>query len=359
MQNIQVISEKILNGPIKQGHNPILQMDSGFLELLATLTQNSESKFVGLPMFQDAKKTENGDLIESKFVELPMIQDSKDTENVEVTEDILQKALVHFWVSNGAPPILENLQISNEASLKIENVLKSIQLNQNQMIETNQNENRLSTNELPFIKEFELKTNEQNGLLVEKLVIETEDTHEIQKHFKVLSQPLKLKEVIKKEELSNVNQSIKPQFEELINKDLKLTSSQMNEFKQSIEEMQAVIEQMSKKNDQTIIFKLKPEGLAEIVIKFEQKLGKVVLDISTSNRMVEQLIQKELPNLRDSLKSLQMEVNLNEMSFKHHSDQSQQPKYYQERQVVRFVEEEINEDSIVLVPQSYGFNTYV
>lgn len=334
MQNIQMICEKILNGPTTQTLNPAIQVDTGFLDILASLTQNTESN----------------------LVELPTIKDSKNEEKVEVSDELIQKVLMDFWISNGSIPINDKVQITNEELSKIENILKLNHTNQNQMIEFTQGDQAIVNDTLVNEKVFKLK--EMIRLNPEKIVIETSEKNEIQKHFKVLNQPFKLKEIIKNDELNSNNQLIKPEFE-ILSKDVKLTNLQMNEFKQSIEEMQAVIEGMSKKEDQTIVFKLKPEGLAEIVIKFEQKLGKVVLDISTPNKMVEQLIQKELPNLRDSLKSFQMEVNLNEMNFKNHSDQSQQPKYFQERQVVQIHEEDLIEETIVLVPQSYGFNTYV
>lgn len=333
MQNIQMICEKILSGPTTQVLNPMIQVDTGFLDILASLTQSTESN----------------------LVELPTIKDSKSEEKVEVTDEMIQKALMHLLISNGSAPINDKVQITNEELSKIENILKLNHTNQNQMIEFSQGDQAIENGNLVNEKEFKL--NEMISLNPEKIVIETGENNEIQKHYRVLNQPIRLKEIIKNDEFNSINQTIKPEFE--LSKEVKLTNLQMNEFKQSIEEMQAVIEGMSKKEDQTIVFKLKPEGLAEIVIKFEQKLGKVVLDISTPNKMVEQLIQKELPNLRDSLKSFQMEVNLNEMSFKNHSGQSQQPKYFQERQVVQVHEEDLIEETIVLVPQSYGFNTYV
>lgn len=333
MQNIQMICEKILSGPTTQVLNPAIQVDTGFLDILASLTQDTDSN----------------------LIELPMMKDSKSEEKVEVTDEMIQKALMHLLISNGSAPINDKVQITNEELSKIENILKLNHTNQNQMIEFSQGDQAIENGNLVNEKEFKL--NEMIGLNPEKIVIETGENNEIQKHYRVLNQPIRLKEIIKNDEFNSINQTIKPEFE--LSKEVKLTNLQMNEFKQSIEEMQAVIEGMSKKEDQTIVFKLKPEGLAEIVIKFEQKLGKVVLDISTPNKMVEQLIQKELPNLRDSLKSFQMEVNLNEMSFKNHSGQSQQPKYFQERQVVQVHEEDLIEETIVLVPQSYGFNTYV
>ena len=333
MQNIQIICEKILNGPTAQSTNPMFQVDTGFLDILATLTQNTDSN----------------------LVELPTIKDTESEEKIEMTDEMFQKALIHFWINNGSIPINDKVQITNEELLKIESILKLNHTNQNQMMEFTQGDYEVENDTL--VNQYEFKLKEMIRLNPEKIVIETSEKNEIQKHFKVLNQPVKIKGMIKQDELNSLNQSIKSEFD-VFSKDVELTNLQMNEFKQSIEEMQAVIEGMSKKEDQTIVFKLKPEGLAEIVIKFEQKLGKVVLDISTPNKMVEQLIQKELPNLRDSLKTFQMEVNLNEMSFKN-SDQSQQPKYYQERQVFRISEEELIEESIIVVPQSYGFNTYV
>lgn len=328
MQNIQVICEKILQGPMSQVMNPLVQMDTSFMNLLETLTQNIESEELSLINTQTSDGNE---------------------EKIEVNEEAILQTLSHFWINNSLNTNFEEVQLPKNT---LSNVISTE--TQNHLVKS---ELTLENTEIKANVQFELM-DEVVSLSSEKFVIETVDKNEIQKHFKILNQT-KLKEVVKNEEVLPINHSIKQSHEVQKNNEIELTDLQMIEFKQSIDEMKGIIEQLSKKDDQTMIFKLKPEGLAEIVIKFEQKLGKVVLDISTSNRMVEQMIQKELPHLRDSLKSYQMEVNLNEMSYKNQPDQSRQPKYYQERQVYELVEDENVPEEWVFVPHSYGFNTYV
>jgi len=332
MQNIQVICEKILQGPTQNFINPTIQTDTSFIELLETLTQIRPSEISELPN----NIVENGN-----------------EEKAETKIELISQALNYFWMNNSINTCGDDHQI-------LDNDQQKMNINVNQL-----NMNLVKTIALKYdaiqeVNNIEFKMNEEIvSVSQERFVIETVDKNEIQNHFRVLNQATKLKEIVKSDEIVPMNFSLKQSHEVLSKNEIELTDLQMNEFKQSIEEMKGLIEQISKKDDQTMIFKLKPEGLAEIVIKFEQKLGKVVLDISTSNRMVEQLIQKELPQLKDSLKSYQMEVNLNDMNFKNQSGQSQQSKYYQERQVFKLVEEENVDEQWVFIPNAYGFNTYV
>lgn len=340
MQNIQVICEKILQGPVPQVISPINQTDTSFMDLMKILTQGTETEEVILANSKISDSNENG-------VE---VIEQKSNVKVDVSEENYQQALGYFWINNNLIPTNDESQITNSSISTVNTTVSQSQLIKSDYL--------IKDTELISSMKFDL--NEAVvSLSPEKFVIETVDKNEIHEHFKILNQTTKLKEVVKNEEAQPINFSVKQDLEVIKSHEIELNDVQMNEFKQSIDEMKGLIEQMSKKEDQTIIFKLKPEGLAEIVIKFEQKLGKVVLDISTPNKVVEQLIQKELPQLRDSLKSFQMEVNLNEMSYKNQSDQSRQPKYYQERQVFELVEEEKMNDEWVFLPKSYGFNTYV
>ena len=54
-----------------------------------------------------------------------------------------------------------------------------------------------------------------------------------------------------------------------------------------------------------------------------------------------------------------MEVNLNEMSFKEKSSQSQHFKPHQNKQVFKVEHDVIVEDEWINTGLSYGFNTYV
>lgn len=336
MQNIQVICEKILSGVSTLNTKPTGQVESVFLDILASMSSEAEV------MNQEVVSEEE-----------TVIED----ESVDVLTTVVSPEVMRLWMAQ-MPQIPINTDILSTES--VPNEVPVIQLDpkqENQVIDIELNENKNTEVEVQT-KEFKL-VETTKVFIKEAVVLESVEKNEIETHYKVLSHSVKSKDITKSEESIPMNQIMHKEFEIKNQTEVKLNDLEMSQFKQSIEEMKTTINQMSQKEDQTIVFKLKPEGLAEIVIKFEQKLGKVVLDISTSNRMVEQMIQKELPHLRDSLKSYQMEVNLNEMNFKNHSDHSEKPKYYQERQVFKRVEEESVEDDWVFKPQMLGFNTYV
>lgn len=341
MQNIQVICEKILSAMVLQPISTSVQTGSVFLDILASMSQESET------VVQD----------ETVMLETNVKEDTKQKPEVLMSQEMicLMMNQVPIVTSNSEPILNESypkdLPIQTESNLQAN--IPEIKFVQETVVE----ESSVVFTEKPVVEVKPVET--MFSLEKEVIVFESSEKSEIEKHFKVLSHSIKPKEIIRKEEPLSFEPSALQKFELKNEPEVKLSNLEMTQFKQSIEEIKTVFNQMSPKDDQTIVFKLKPEGLAEIVIKFEQKLGKVVLDISTSNRMVEQLIQKELPHLRDSLKTYQMEVNLNQMNLKDHSDQSHQPKYYQERQIFRQVKEEIEEDDWIFKPQMFGFNTYV
>lgn len=263
MQNIQVICEKILQGPVPQVISPINQTDTSFMDLMKILTQGTETEEVILANSKISDSNENG----------VKVSEQESNVKVDVSEENYQQALGYFWINNNLIPTNDESQIPNSSISTVNTTVSQSQLIKSDYL--------IKDTELISSMKFDL--NEAVvSLSPEKFVIETVDKNEIHEHFKILNQTTKLKEVVKNEEAQPINFSVKQDLEVIKSHEIELNDVQMNEFKQSIDEMKGLIEHMSKKEDQTIIFKLKPEGLAEIVIKFEQKLGKVVLDISTT-----------------------------------------------------------------------------
>lgn len=331
MQNLQVMSEMLLK-PVqgKANTTQIQSLENVFLEILTMMSETSV----------DSEKS-----VEITHENIPKKQE--DTVSNELSQVIsLVQMLIPNQVNQLNPEVKLSEKSITQSDVKIDVPIQSRTILNNVIHETNVN-----VEENVEFKLIDIPINE-------KIVIETIKPDEIETHYKVLNQvtPHKVKQ--KREELVQENPTpLLKTFDHT--QELKLKDVEYVQFKQSMDEMKSVLEQVIQKNDdQTIVFKLKPEGLAEIVIKFESKMGKVVLDISTPNRIVEQLIQKELPVLRENLKSYQIEVNLNEMSYKQSSDQSNQQKYDQQK-IYRLNEEEVIEDEWVYHPQNLGFYTYV
>lgn len=343
MENINQICRKITQGPQNVQTGGTTNVVSGFLEILASMSQTSEM-ISELPIGTNINPNE--------LIEIP----KQEVTDSEISPEILQ--------------VLMNQM--------------AIQMNQSQIVEVVESEKKdvipvIMTQQAPVIVEpppiklFEPKSVHKVAFVVEPNVqveseivevIKVTDSNEIQKHYKVMNHTIKFKDSLKSTEQNSLNTNfIKPtvgqEKEEIV-----INEVELNQFKQSIEEMRMNLVNVSQKDDETIVFKLKPDGLAEIVVKFEHKFGKVTLDISTSNKMVEQLIQKELPQLKDVLKSYQMEVNLNEMGYHDQANQSDQ--YKSPKQMLYQMDdsfEEISDDELMHEwidwSKPKGLNTYV
>ncbi len=352
MVNINQLCEKIIQGPQSIYTKVNTDSNSAFLEILSLMSQSqavetevrSVDTDVGKVLF---KKQENRETEE----------DESELLNPEMMQMVMGQIPVCFNVLD--TPLKQVIQAIVVPNIQVSNINPKI-VNQNEVGSDNQSvlTNVIKTDEESVFKIIEPE-NQVAHKKVEVVIIEPLLKNEIQKHYKVLNQTIKFKEIIKPEDSVQLNLNPIKHSEYVAKKDVELSEIDMNQFKQSLQEMKASLENISGKEDESIVFKLKPEGLAEIIIKFEQKLGKVTLDISTSNKSVEQLIQKELPHLKDALKSYHMEVNLNEMSFKEKSSQSQHFKPHQNKQVFKVEHDVIVEDEWINTGLSYGFNTYV
>jgi len=343
MENINQICRKIIQGPQNSQTNGTTNVVSGFLEILASMSQ-STSMISELPIGTNVTQNE--------LIEIPK---QVETES-EISPELLQVLMNQMAVQMNQNQIVETVEseVQNVKIVSIDGQIPiPIETTPIKLVEPS------SVDKVMFVVE----TKESVATEIVEVIKET-NSNEIQKHYKVMNHSIKFKESLKSTEQNSLNTNlIKPtnvhEKEEIV-----LNEVESNQFKQSIEEMRMNLVNTTHKDDETIVFKLKPEGLAEIVVKFEHKFGKVTLDISTSNRIVEQLIQKELPQLKDALKSYQMEVNLNEMGYHDQANQSQQYKshkhtlYQMDDSFEQISDEELIHEWIDWSKPN-GLNTYV
>jgi hypothetical protein len=105
MQNIQVICEKILQGPVPQVISPINQTDTSFMDLMKILTQGTETEEVILANRKISDSNENG-------VE---VSEQESNVKVDVSEENYQQALGYFWINNNLIPTNDESQITNRS----------------------------------------------------------------------------------------------------------------------------------------------------------------------------------------------------------------------------------------------------
>jgi len=343
MENINQICRKIIQGPQNIQMSGTTNVVSGFLEILASMSQTSEI-ISELPIGTSINLNE--------LIEVPK-QAEKDS---EISPELLQVLMNQMAVQMNQSQIVEVVKSEQK------DVIPGIMTQQAPVIVDPPPIKLIepkSVNKVAFVVEPNVQVNSE---IIE--VIKVTDSNEIQKHYKVMNHSMKFKDSLKLTDQDTSNTSFIKPTNGQAKEEIVLNEVELNQFKQSIEEMRMNLVNASHKDDETIVFKLKPDGLAEIVVKFEHKFGKVTLDISTSNKMVEQLIQKELPQLKDVLKSYQMEVNLNEMGYHDQANQSEQ--YKSPKQMLYQMDdsfEQISEDELMHEwidwSRPNGLNTYV
>lgn len=345
MENINQICRKIIQGPQNNQVVETTNVGSGFLAILATMNQTIEE--TSKPPIE----------MESQLNELIKHLKSNQSET-EISPELVQILMNQMVVQVNQNDVGEQIPDSKIGSVLIQADLEKPVLFETKPIKLIEIQSKLAIEfVIPEVKKSEVNVVE---------VIREPNTNEIQKHYKAMNQPIKIKESLKLID-QNVFETnyIKPDKVQ-VKENSGLNETDLSQFKQSIEEMHMHLIKVDKndKENETMVFKLKPEGLAEIVVKFEQKFGKVTLDISTSNKYVEQLIQKELPQLKDVLKSYQMDVNLNEMSYHDQTNQSHQFKsnkhvLYQMEDLFEQENDEAQIHEWIDWSKPNGLNTYV
>ena len=113
--------------------------------------------------------------------------------------------------------------------------------------------------------------------------------------------------------------------------DVKAVSNEVIVQKERISiDLNAIIDQMKhvdQSKDGTYILKLKPEGVGEIVIKFEQKDNTFRLTLNSPHPEVHSLFEKVLPELKHQMQDVQWEVQSGHGDAQKHEQAFQRQKH--------------------------------
>ena len=106
-----------------------------------------------------------------------------------------------------------------------------------------------------------------------------------------------------------------------------------------LNEITSIIKQHDQSKDGTYTLKLKPEGIGEIVIKFEQKENTFKLTLHSPHPEVHNLFEKVLPELKNQMQDIQWEVQYGHGDAQKHEQQFHQHKH-------KFKQEDVEETSM-------------
>lgn len=106
-----------------------------------------------------------------------------------------------------------------------------------------------------------------------------------------------------------------------------------------LNEITSIIKQHDQSKDGTYTLKLKPEGIGEIVIKFEQKENTFKLSLHSPNPEVHNLFEKVLPELKNQMQDIQWEVQ-----YGHDDAQKRGQQFHQHK--AKFKQEDLEETSM-------------
>lgn len=102
-----------------------------------------------------------------------------------------------------------------------------------------------------------------------------------------------------------------------------------------LNELVSIVKRHDQSKDGTYTLKLKPEGIGEIVIKFEQKENSFKLTLNSPHAEVHRLFEKVLPELKNQMQDIQWEIQYGQSDARKH----EQP-YQQHKQKFRHEEQE-------------------
>jgi len=105
-----------------------------------------------------------------------------------------------------------------------------------------------------------------------------------------------------------------------------------------LNEITSIITQHDQSKDGTYTLKLKPEGIGEIVIKFEQKENTFKLTLNSPHPEVHNLFEKVLPELKNQMQDIQWEVQYG------HGDAQKHEQAFQQKR--KFKQEDVEETSM-------------
>lgn len=259
--------------------------------------------------------------------ENPLIMQEVESSETEPTEtEMAQILATHpYWINPIIPEVDKPVVVENNTVLQVIKATQQIPIQLPVQQEIKQID-EVQTKEVP--KEFVqmIKTIQSD---IQKVEFEPE-TQEAKLHFERLRKPMV--QIIQAEntqtkipvEVRTVEKTVLPQIER--------ASIDLNEIT-------SIIKQHDQSKDGTYTLKLKPEGIGEIVIKFEQKENTFKLTLHSPQPEVHNLFEKVLPDLKHQMQDIQWEVQ-----YGHGDAQKHEQQFHQHK--AKFKQEDVEETSM-------------
>lgn len=287
-----------------------------------TLVNNDFQAFL-MELFK-AVETEAENPVVISAEEIPLIKQDVESSEKEFTETEVVEILatLPYWINPNNPKVvmpvdLESNRVqTNPNVVQMEQKLIPIQQEVKQIIEVHTKE---------VTKEFVQMIKTIQGD-IQKVEFEPE-TQEAKLHFERLRKPM-----IQIVQTENTQTKIPVEVRTVE----KVVLPQIERASIDLNEITSIIKQHDQSKDGTYTLKLKPEGIGEIVIKFEQKENTFKLTLHSPHSEVHNLFEKVLPELKHQMQDIQWEVQYGHGDAQKHEQQFQQHKS-------KFKQEEVEE----------------
>ena len=298
-----------------------------FIQATEAPVVNSEFQMYLMEMFK-AQSTVNLNPVAMTNNKESIVQteiSSAERETLE-TEMIQMMATMPSWIAQIIPQVQEELSSENNPNKQntehILQVQKPINLEQTRVMDTQirviDTQARIMDTHVQDAvpKEFTqmIKTIQED---VQSIKFEPE-SQEAKLHFERLRKP-----IVHITPLENVQ--TKPALE--MSTVDKVGLPQVERASIDLNELVSIIKQHDQSKDGTYTLKLKPEGIGEIVIKFEQKDNSFKLTLNSPNTAVHNLFEKVLPELKNQMQDIQWEVQYGQQDAQKREQQFHQHKH--------------------------------
>lgn len=297
-----------------------------FVQCSPTTVVNNDFQAFLMELFK-AVETEAENPVVMSTEENPLIMQEVESSEKETTETEMAQILATHphWINPIIPKVDIPVVVENNT---VPQVIKATQQIPNQLPIQQEVKQIVEVQTKEVTKEFVqmIKTIQRD---IQKVEFEPE-TQEAKLHFERLRKPMV--QIIQAEntqtkiplETKTVDKVILPQIER--------ASIDLNEIT-------SIIKQHDQSKDGTYTLKLKPEGIGEIVIKFEQKANTFKLTLHSPHPEVHNLFEKVLPDLKHQMQDIQWEVQYGHGDAQKHEQQFQQHK-------AKFKQEDVEETSM-------------
>ncbi len=295
-----------------------------FVQSSSTTVVNNDFQTFLMELFKEVE-TETETPIVVSTEENPLIVQEEESSETEPTEMVQILATLPNWINLSIP----KADIPVEAKSNV--VQTVIKANQNGSIQVPIQQvvkqiDEVQTKEVP--KEFVqmIKTIQSD---IQKVEFEPE-IQEAKLHFERLRKPM-----IQVVQTENTQAKIPVEVRSVE----KVVLLQVERAHIDLNEITSIIKQHDQSKDGTYTLKLKPEGIGEIVIKFEQKENTFKLTLHSPRPEVHSLFEKVLPELKNQMQDIQWEVQYGQGDAQKHGRAFHQHK-------AKFKQEDVEETSM-------------